>query len=225
MPSHENRILIHTAAPWLSPVTDTFPSIGLWILVLSSLSCRWETWVHSWLTKESRPVLGAWNWSPLCVLPEKRMSGLESRLSHLDQLSHLLDELLASWALLASSLNRNSNGTYLGQPFWRLSPNNTAQSLMQALSHDYPCSHSRHPGFHISSDRWEWVSQLKTAAIYWQLHQVDQRRDNSSAKVPHKSVLQPGRPINPAKPAVSSVLLRGHLPSSVWMELFSTSRR
>lgn len=118
-------------------------------------------------------------------------------------------------SLTCSSLNRNSNGTYLGQPFWRLSPNNTAQSLMQALSHYYPCSHSRHPGFHISSDRWEWVSQLKTAAIYWQLHQVDQRRDNSSAKVPHKSVSQPGCPINPAKPAVSSVLLLGQLPSSM----------
>lgn len=93
--SHQNRLLVHGAAPSLSPITDTLPCIG----------CRFR-YHHphygggklDYQLAQRRFPSSARTLaliSPLCVLPERRILGLESRPCHSDQLSNLLDELLA----------------------------------------------------------------------------------------------------------------------------------
>lgn len=109
-------------------------------------------------------------------------------------------------ALLASSLNRDSDGPNIGQLFRRRNPNETAQSPARAL-----CSRSPHSRALTPCSAHDLAGASRRARRRQLLFTDNFAEPGGNTHAAHRSTRQPGRAPNPAEPAARRVPLQGRL--------------
>lgn len=109
-------------------------------------------------------------------------------------------------ALLASSLNRDSDGPNIGQLFRRRNPNKTAQSPARAL-----CSRSPHSRALTPCSAHDLAGASRRARRRQLLFTDNFAEPGGNTHAAHRSTRQPGRAPNPAEPAARRVPLQGRL--------------